>query len=86
MSQRKPEHEVDAGLISPDQKAIDRIFGLGGDLAADEQHHEHGDQRDAEKRREEHRERLGECQRPEEPALLSRKRKDRNKAYCDDQQ
>src|SRR4029077_13334599 len=80
------ENEVGDWLIGPDQKSVYRVFLFGRDFPANEQCHQHRHERDAEKRREEHRERFCEGERPEEPAFLRGQREDWDKAYGDYEQ
>ncbi len=57
-------------LVGPDEKAVNGIFHLRGDFAANEKHHQDGDQRHTEKRGEEHGKGLGESERLEKPSFL----------------
>ncbi len=54
--------------------------------AADEEDHQHRHERDRQQRRAHHRERLGERQRPEHPALLRLEQEDRHERHDDDRQ
>src|SRR5206468_2368065 len=80
------QHEISEWLISLDQKPVHWIFLFRCDFPANEQRHQHWHECDAKKRGKEHRERFCEGEWPEEPALLRRERKDRDKAYCDHKQ
>ena len=73
-------------MISPDQKAVNRIFLFRCDFPANEQRHQHWHECDAKKRGKEHGERFCKGEGAEEPALLRCERKDRDKAYCDHKQ
>ena len=73
-------------LINPDKEAVDRIFDFRRDFAANQQDHQHRDEGHAEQRSEEHRERFGERERLEQPALLGFQREHRDETHGDDQQ
>ena len=80
------QHQRNDGPVEPDQRLVERIFGLRHDPAANEDRHQHRHQRDREKRGGRHRKGLGRGKRLEEPAFLRLQREDRQEGDGDDQQ
>ena len=80
------EHDADQGSVAGDEHPVHRVGALATDAPAHEQRHGHRHQRDGEQRRSRHREGLGERQRPEEPAFLSRQPEDRDERDGDDEE
>ncbi len=80
------EHESHYRVVSPDEETSGRILVFGSNAAADEPHHEDGNQRHGDECGEEHGEGLREGERLEESALLGLEREDRHEGDGDDEE
>ena len=78
------QHRPDDRAVEPDQQPVDRVFLLGNDPAAHENHHQRRHQRHRKQRRGRHRKGLGEGERAEQPPLLRLQREDRQERNGDD--
>ena len=80
------EHELDDGPVRSNEKPVDRIRRFGLHSFPNEQPHHDRHQREGEQRRRRHRQRLGPCERLEQPPLLRLQCEDRHEGNGDDQQ
>ncbi len=79
-----PQHALQHRAIKRDQGSIEWVAQLGRDATANPVAHQHRHQRYREARSRRHRIRLGESERPKQPAFLRFEREDRNERQGND--